>query len=461
MSKVDLSSLHFEKAPKINGNVPGPKSEEILSKQSLYEGNAVSYSRGIPVAFSKAKGATLQDVDGNVYIDFFGGAAVVGAGHSNPIILDAIRQQEDQMIHSLDLATDVREKLAEKLVSLAPGKLKNNSKVLFGGPTGSDAVEAAVKLAKYTTKAHTMISFDGGYHGMTGVALALTADTSFRNAYMPMGQPVQFMPFSYCYRCPLDLEYPDCKVRCASYLGHTLNDPGSGITDVAGIIVEPVQGEGGSLVPRDEFLIEINRIANERSIPFIADEIQCGMGRTGKLFASEYANINPDIVTVSKALGGGIGFPLSGIIYRKDYDTWPPGSHIGTFRGFLPAMAGGIAYLDFLRDNDIMQHVTTLGDHILKRLEDLERRNNNVGDARGKGLMLGFELIHDKKSRKPFPELAKALRTEGVKKGVIIEIGGHYNNVARILPPLVLTRELADRGLDALEAALKIAQGQV
>jgi len=453
--KVNLSSLHFEEAPKLVIGVPGPRSKEILKKQRLFESNAVSYSRGIPVAFEEAKGATLKDVDGNVYIDFFGGAAVLGAGHCNPIILDAVKKQEEKLIHTLDLATGVREELAEKLVKLAPGGLKGNAKVLFGGPTGSDAVEAAVKLAKYNTGAHVMISFEGGYHGMSGNALALTADTFFKKKYMPMGQPVHFVPYAYCYRCPFGLEYPDCDLACAKYLDHVLSDPASGICDVAGIIIEPIQGEGGSIVPPDEFLVEIRKITEEHSIPLITDEIQSGMGRTGKLFASEHVGITPDIVTVSKALGGGIGFPISGIIYKKELDVWHPGAHIGTFRGFLPAMAAGIAYLEFLEKNDILEHVIHLGEYMLKRLKELEEENRIVGEARGRGLMLGVELVHDKKTKKPAPELARELRLECVKRGVIIEVGGHYHNVARILPPLVLTKELADRGIDAFEAALK------
>jgi len=458
MRKIDLSSLHFEEAPKLITEIPGPKSKEILKKQSLFEGNAVSYSRGIPVAFEEARGATLKDVDGNVYIDFFGGAAVLGAGHSNPIILEAVKKQEEKLIHSLDLATEVREELAEKLIKIAPGELQNNAKILFGGPTGSDAVEAAVKLAKYNTGAHVMISFEGGYHGMSGTALALTADTFFKKKYMPVGQQVHFAPYAYCYRCPFGLKYPDCDLVCTKYLDHMLSDPSSGICDVAGIILEPVQGEGGSIIPPNDFLVEVRKIAEEHSIPLITDEIQSGMGRTGKLFASEHAGITPDIVTVSKALGGGIGFPLSAIIYKKELDVWHPGAHIGTFRGFLPAMAAGIAYLEFLEKNNILEHVSSLGEYMLKRFKELEEKSRIIGEARGKGFMLGIELVYDKKTKKPAPELAKELRKECVKRGVIIEVGGHYHNVARVLPPLVLTKELADKGIDAFEDALKVVE---
>ncbi len=461
MGKTDLALLQLPDAPKITGKVPGPKSLEILERQRKFEGNIVSYSRDIPVAFVKGSGATLEDVDGNRFIDFFGGAAVVGAGHSNPKILEAVQEQEGRLIHSLDLATETRERLSERLVHLAPGNLKDNAKVVFGGPTGSDAVESAIKLAKVNTGRHVMIAFDGSYHGMTGNALSVTADSGFKAPYMPMGTQVHFMPYSYCYRCPISLKYPKCEIRCAGYLDHVLGDPSSGVLDAAGIIMEPVQGEGGTIVPPDGFTSEIRRIADFHQIPLIIDEVQAGLGRTGKLFASEHSGISPDIMTVSKALGGGIGFPLSGLVYRKDYDKWTPGSHIGTFRGFLPAMAGGLAYLDFVEENNILDHVTELGKRMLMRLQEFEDQSSIVGEARGLGLMLGFELVYDKKTKKPAPELAAKLREEAVKRGVIIEVGGHYHNVARILPPLVLTKELADRGLDIMEESLRAVEGSL
>ncbi len=452
---MKLSSLNYKDAPKIVTTPPGPKSQEVLQRQKSFEGSAVSYPKGIPVAFKDAKGATLRDVDGNIYIDFFGGAGVLGAGHLNPSILSAIRKQEEHLIHTLDLATNVREELSEKLIRSAPGTLMRNAKVIFGGPTGSDAVEAAVKLAKYNSNATTMLSFEGGYHGMTGNALAVTANTFFKKHYMPMGQSVQFLPYAYCYRCPFDLEHPNCDLACAKYIDHVLSDPGSGVCDVAGLIIEPIQGEGGSIVPPDGFLREIRKITEEHSIPLIADEIQAGLGRTGNLFSCEGTGITPDIITMSKALGGGIGFPLSGIMYKKELDIWHPGAHIGTFRGFLPAMAGGIAYLDFLKEKNILQHVTALGDHILKRLKEIEEKCKIIGEVRGRGLMLGIEIVQDKHTKQPAKDMAEEIRLEAAKKGIIIEVGGHYHNVVRLLPPLVLTKELADKGVNVLENALK------
>ncbi len=456
--KIDLKTLHFDNAPKIITDVPGPKSRQILGLQRSYEGSAVTYSRGIPVAIEEAKGATLRDVDGNVYIDFFGGAAVVSAGHSNPYILEAIRKQEARLIHTLDLATSVREELVRRLVSLAPGDLKDNAKVIFGGPTGSDAVEAAVKLVKYYTKRHIMISFEGAYHGMTGTALALTGDTFFKEAYMPLGQPVQFVPYAYCYRCAFGLNYPGCGLACLKYIDHILEDPASGVCDVAGVIVEPIQGEGGSIVPPEEFIKGLREVADKHSVPLIIDEVQSGLGRTGKLFACELYGVTPDVMTMSKALGGGIGFPLSGIMYKKEMDVWRPGAHIGTFRGFLPAMAGGLAYLEFLEENNILEHVSNLGKYMLKRLGEIEDQSRLVGEVRGRGLMLGVELVKDRRSREPAPDLAKELRKECVKRGLIIEIGGHFHNVARFLPPLVLTVDLAEKGLSIFKEALRTVE---
>ena len=454
--KIDFKELHFEGAPNIVSEPPSSRSKELISKQRKYEGNAVSYSRGIPIAFEEGKGATLKDADGNIYIDMFGGAGVLAAGRCNPLILEEVKKQQEKLIHTLDLVSESRENLSELLVKNAPNGLVDKAKVIFGGPTGSDAVEAAVKLAKINTKKSSMISFEGGYHGMTGVALSLTGDTGFKKEdYMPMGQSVQFTPYAYCYRCPFGFEKDNCDLACTKYLENLVTDPGSGITDLTGIIMEPVQGEGGSIVPPDGFLKEVRRIADENSIPLIIDEIQSGLGRTGELFACEKSGITPDIMTFSKAIGGGIGYPLSGILYDEKYDIWEPGSHIGTFRGFLPAMAAGVAYFKFVEQNNLLQHVKDVGNHMLDRLKEMKDESKIIGDVRGRGLIQGVELVKNKETKEPDKDLASDLRKECVKRGVLIEVGGHYHNVARFLPPLVLTKELADKALDKFEESIR------
>jgi diaminobutyrate-2-oxoglutarate transaminase len=451
MVRTNLSDYSFE-APKIKINPPGPKSKELLLKQEILEGKAVSYPKGIPVAFKKGKGATIQDVDGNVFIDFFGGAGVLNVGHCNPDVVQAVIKQVQELTHSLDFPTEIRAELVAEILSTAPGTMKEASKLLFGGPTGSDAVEFSMKLAKYNTKRHGFIAFMGSYHGMTAGALSLTADKPFKEKYLPMISEVHFVPYAYCYRCPFGLEHPGCGIRCASYLEYILDNPNSGIVDPAAIIIEPIQGEGGSIVPPERFIREIRRITDEYSVPLIIDEIQSGVGRTGKMWSCEHSDTDPDIMTISKGIGGGL--PLSGILYKNELDTWKPGSHIGTFRGHLTAMAAGVAALRFMKKYNLIEHASLIGEYILKRLKEEEENIQCIGDSRGLGLMLGIEFVKDKRTKEPWPEITGEIRLESYKKGLIVEKGGNYGNVIRFLPPLVLTKELASNGVDVFLDAI-------
>ena len=453
MVRIELSELSFSDAPRIVAGPPGPKSKILLDKQIKLEGGAVSYPRGTPVAFEEGRGATIRDVDGNIFIDFFGGAGVLNVGHCNPDVVRAIKSQVEKLTHSLDFPTAPRAELVEEIISVMPGDLKDACKVLFGGPTGSDAVESSVKLAKFNTGRQGLIAFFGSYHGMTSGALALTGDKKFKEKYLPLIPEVHFTPYAYCYRCAFGLEYPDCGIRCAAYLEHILNNPNSGVVDPAAVIVEPVQGEGGSIAPPEEFIREVSKITEEYSIPIIMDEIQAGLGRTGKMWSCEHSGSTPDIMTISKGIGGGL--PLSAIAYKSKLDTWKPGAHIGTFRGHVTAMAAGAAALKFTKEQNLPKHTAKLGEHMLKRLKEAEEERRYIGDARGLGLMIGVEFVKDEKTKEPWPEMAKDVRLESYKRGVIVELGGHYYNVIRFLPPLVLTQELADKGVDVFLDAVK------
>ncbi len=456
MVRRDLSTFSFTDAPKIVAGPPGPKSRRLLDKQIKWEGGAVSYPRGAPVAFEEGRGATIKDVDGNIFIDFFGGAGVLNVGHCNPYVVEAVKRQVEKLTHSLDFPTFPRSELVEELIAVAPGSLRNACKVLFGGPTGSDAVEASVKLAKINTGRFALIAFEGSYHGMTGVALSLTADKKFKEKYLPLVPEVHFVPYAYCYRCAFGLEHPECGLRCAAYLEYILENPNSGVVDPAAVIVEPIQGEGGSIVPPPDFIREIRRITEEHSIILITDEIQAGLGRTGRMWSCEHSGTTPDIMTISKGIGGGL--PLSAIMYKSELDVWKPGAHIGTFRGHVTAMAAGAAALRFMREYDLPRHAAELGEYMLKRLKEAEEERRYIGDARGLGLMIGVEFVKDKETKEPWPELAREVRLESFKRGVLVELGGHYGNVIRFLPPLVLTEELADRGLDAFLEAVKAVE---
>lgn len=447
---MDFRQLSLPDAPVIKTVPPGPKSKEFLDFQASSESSAVSYPKGLPMAIESAKGATVVDVDGNVYIDFFGGAGVLNVGHSNPQVIEAALKQISAFTHSLDVPNPARRSLVEILKTLLPGSL---DKLFFGGPTGSDAVEAAMKLAKYNKKRPPMIAFEGSYHGMTSGALSLTSSLGFKEDFLPLLSEVHFVPYAYCYRCAFGRKPETCEVDCAKYLEHVLEDPHSGVGKPSAVIVEAIQGEGGSVIPHDLFIPKVREICDKYDVLLIVDEIQAGFCRTGKMFSFEHTGVIPDIVTMSKALGG-VGFPISGMAFKQELDTWPPGKHIGTFRGNVVAYAAGHAALQFMVANNLAEHASELGQSILSRLKEIEKESGIVGEARGKGLMLGVELVHDKASKKPAPEFARQVRTFCHQNGLLIEIGGHYDNVARFLPPLVITEDLARKGLEIFADAI-------
>jgi diaminobutyrate-2-oxoglutarate transaminase len=448
---MDFSKLSFSDAPLIKITPPGPRSQEFLDYQSEHEGAAVSYPRAMPMAVSRAKGATVEDVDGNIYIDFFGGAGVMNVGHANPDVIDAAAEQLFDLTHSLDFPNPARRALVETLLNLLPEPL---NRLQFGGPTGSDAVEAAMKLAKFNTGRLPMIAFEGAYHGMTAGALSLTSNLGFKEDFLPLVPEVHFVPYAYCYRCAFNKEPATCELDCTQYLEHVIENPHSGVGRPAAIIVEAIQGEGGTIVPPDLFIPKIRDICNKYEIIMIIDEVQAGFCRTGKMFAFEHSGIIPDIVAMSKALGGA-GFPISCIAYREEADIWPPGKHIGTFRGNVIAYAAGNAGLQFMVKNNLAMHSLQAGGLILSMLRELEKDSKIVGQVRGKGLMIGIEFVKDKDRKEPAPDLAKKVRTICHQNGLLIEIGGHYDNVARFLPPLVLTEELAKKGTDIFANAVE------
>lgn len=448
---MDFSKLSFEDAPRIQTTPPGPKSQEFLNYQGSHEGGVVSYPKGMPMAIQRARGATIEDVDGNVYIDFFGGAGVMNVGHSNPAVLDAAVRQLSELSHALDFPNPSRQCLVDALFGLLPKEIR---RVSFGGPTGSDAVESAIKLAKFNTKRIPVIAFEGSYHGMTVGALSVTSGREYREAFLPLLPEIHFVPYAYCYRCPFKTTPDKCGLLCAEYLGHVLEDSHSGVGMPAAVIVEPIQGEGGSIVPPEGFIPRIRQLCDKYEIVMIADEVQAGFCRTGKMFSFEHTGTVPDIITISKALGG-IGLPISGIAYKEKLNTWPAGTHIGTFRGNVAAYAAGSAALAFMVSNNLADHALRLGQTILSSLKFLEQDSRIVGEVRGKGLMLGVELVKDQETKEPAPELASKVRMACHRRGLLIEIGGHYDNVARFLPPLVLTENLARRGIELFVASIE------
>ncbi|HEU0251338.1 MAG TPA: aspartate aminotransferase family protein [Solirubrobacteraceae bacterium] len=450
----NFEELHFHPAPDIKGEVPGPRSRAMLEEQDELESSARSYPRSVPIAIEEGRGATMRDADGNTFIDFFGGAGVLNIGHSHPAALAAAREQEGKLVHALDFPTTPKLRLMRKLRELLPGRLGQSGRFHFGGPTGSDAIESALKLSRAHTGREAVIAFQGSYHGMTKEALSLTSDTSFGG---PVTTPVHFMPYPYCYRCPLGLKPDSCETACAKLLETTLSDPHAGVPTPAAVLIEPVQGEGGTIVPPKGYLSEIRRITHEHDVPLICDEIQTGFGRTGKMFACEHDGVTPDAMTLSKALGG-IGYPLSCVAYDRELDTWTKGAHIGTFRGHQVAMAAGTAAIEFMQEVDLAAHAEALGELTLDLLREAQHTLAAVGDVRGQGLMIGIEMVRDRETKEPWGEMATRVRSECFKRGVVIEVGGHFGNVARFLPPLVITRELMLTGVEIFVESVRAGE---
>ncbi|NLR68045.1 aspartate aminotransferase family protein [Chitinophaga varians] len=434
----------------VSETIPGERSKELLDIQRSLEGSIVSYPREMPMAVKRARGAIVEDVDGNRFIDFFSGAGVLNVGHCNDYVLKYVKRQQEDLIHMLDFPTVNKIELIQKILHQLPAELRSEFKVSFCGPTGSDAVEAAIKLAKHKTGREGVIAFHGSYHGMTSGALSATSLVKLREKLRSNMPNVSFVPYSYCYRCPFKKTADNCQLDCAEYLRYVLENPHSGMAKPAAILLEPIQGEGGTVIPKEGFLEKIVNIARENDIVVIFDEIQCGFFRTGDFWAFRESNVFPDIITMSKGLGG-IGFPISAIIYNKQVESWGAGDHIGTFRGNQVSIAAGNGAFDFVREYNVAEHTREMGAYMLSRLHELLAFSPAVGDIRGKGLFIGVEYVKDKKSKAPDPAIVRTIRKMCFAKGLVFEIGGHYNNVVRFLPPLIVNRELIDNALAIFE----------
>lgn len=423
----------------------------LLERQKRQESNARSYPRRIPLALKRARGIYVEDVEGRTFIDCLAGAGTLALGHNHPVVIDAIRQvlSDELPLHTLDLTTPVKDQFVQDLFAVLPEALAREAKIQFCGPTGTDAVEAALKLVRTATGRSGILSFQGGYHGMSLGALNLMGNHGPKKPLgAVLGNNVQFLPYPYDYRCPFGLGGEQGVQVNLNYLENLLNDPEGGVLLPAAVIVEVVQGEGG-VIPADiAWLQGLRRITEQAGIALIVDEIQSGFARTGKMFAFEHAGIVPDVVVLSKAIGGSL--PLAVVVYREWLDTWAPGAHAGTFRGNQMAMAAGSAVLRYLREHDIAGHATAMGERLVGHLRTLQRDYPQMGDIRGRGLMLGVELVDprgavDKLGHPPaFTALAGRVQAECLKRGLILELGGRHGSVVRFLPPLIISAEQMD-----------------
>lgn len=431
--------------PKIVVSPPGPKARELVRKDEEFI--SPSYGRFYPLVVESGKGCIVKDVDGNEFIDFNSGLVCMGVGHNHPKVVAAIKNQCDRFLHYSNTDFFYREvvDLAEKLAQITPGSPEK--KVYFGN-SGAEAVEAAVKLAKWHSRRQLFIGFTGAFHGRTVGALSFTASKPTQKRYFfPLMPGVTHVPYAYCYRCAFKLTYPDCRYWCVDFIDEQVLQKYVPPEDTAAILFESIQGEGGYVVPPPEYFQRIKKLADKYGLLLIDDEVQSGMGRTGKWFAIEHWGVEPDIVCAAKALASGL--PLGATIAKAKIMDWVPGSHASTFGGNPLSCVAASAVIDVVKEEKLLENATKQGAYILKRLGELKEQSEIVGDVRGKGLMIGMEIVEDKESKKPAPQKVTEIMMRSWKRGInVITCGA---STIRIAPPIIITRDLVDSALDIIE----------
>lgn len=445
--------MNFNGFPRIREAPPGPKSKELMELRNKYVPKSLHHVTPIFIEFGD--GAILKDVDGNIYIDFASGISCLNLGHRNFEILSAIKEQLEKYMHLCFHLTPYESyiKLAEKIALIAPGKF--SKKVLLVN-SGAEAVENAVKVARWFTKKSGIIAFENAFHGRTFMALTLTSSVMpYKYGFGPLMPNVFRFPYAYCYRCPFKLEYPSCGIECIEYIRNALKTSISS-DEIASIIFEPIQGEGGFIVGPKEFIQGLRKICDEYGILLIDDEIQTGMGRTGKMFCIEHSDVVPDLIVMGKSLGGGL--PLAATIGRDDIMDAPQVGGLGsTFGGNPVSCVAGLKAIELIEK--LLPNVPKLGEIVLKRLKEMQEKHKIIGDVRGLGLMFAIELVEDRKTKKPAPEKRNKIITECYKNGLIVIGAGTYKNVIRLLPPLNISEELLNKGLDILDNVIKYGTG--
>jgi 4-aminobutyrate aminotransferase-like enzyme len=443
--------LSFPDAPRIVVPPPGPRSRELLAEQAKLETDAVGYPHYFPIAPRIGQGSTIEDVDGNRFIDWVSGISVLNLGHRHPRVVAALDQQAKEIWHTLELPTEARIRFLRAVMDALPVGLRGHARI-FLTVTGGDAVETAVNLADHAQKRHGTVAFSGAYHGMHGGASNLTSGRRYRlpNAF-PGGSVVR-VPYPDPFRPVLGAD--EGAAGTISYLEHLVSDPHSGVDSVSAVVVEPILGEGGYVVPPDDFLPSLREFCDRHDLLLIVDEIQTGLGRTGKMWAVEHVNVTPDLLCIAKSLGGGL--PLSVVAYRSDLvRELPRGFHLGTFRGNALALAAGAETVKILGEGDLLDRTRHRGARVLERLRSISDRHPPLGDVRGRGFMIGAEFVRSRAGREAWGDRAKAMRAALLARGVLMHTAGAWEQVLRFMSPLVIEDELLERGLMAFEEALE------
>ena len=438
--------------PVIRTELPGPVASGRIRTDSAYV--SPSYTRVYPLVAEKARGLWVEDPDGNVFLDFTAGIAVCSTGHCHPRVVAAIKDQADRLLHmsGTDFYYTPQITLAEKLASVVPG---DGEKKVFFGNSGAEAVEAAFKLARWHTRRELNIAFFGAFHGRTMGALSLTASKSIQKKhYNPMVPGITHIPYAYCYRCAYGLCYPDCGLECIHWIEDTLFRTIMPAEEVAAIFVEPIQGEGGYIVPPPEFHRELRRLADKNGILLVADEVQSGMGRTGKMFAIEHFGVVPDIIAAAKGIASGM--PLGAMIADAGIMDWEAGSHASTFGGNPVSCAAALATIELLEE-ELMSNAAIMGERLMDGLKELQKTIECIGDVRGKGLMVGVELVKNRDTKERAGDWRNSIVQEAFKKGLLLL--GCGENTIRLCPALTASAEEIDVCLSIFgEVVRKVAR---
>ena len=434
--------------PLIKTDLPGPEAARLIQIDETYV--SPSYTRIYPLVVKNAQGLWVTDVDDNSFLDFTAGIAVCATGHCHPVVVQAIKDQADRLLHmsGTDFYYEPQIVLARKLAHLAPGEGTN--RVYFGN-SGAEAVEAAFKLARYHTRRELNIAFFGAFHGRTMGALSLTASKTIQKRhYYPVVPGITHIPYAYCYRCPYNLTYPQCGLECVHWVEETLFRTTMPQEEVAAIFVEPIQGEGGYIVPPPEFHKELHRIAKKYGILYVVDEVQSGMGRTGKMFAIEHYHVAPDIIALAKGIASGL--PLGATVARAEIMDWEAGSHASTFGGNPVSCQAALATIQLLED-ELMGNAAAQGARMIQKIRELQKVYECMGDVRGIGLMIGVEFVKDRETKERAGDWRNRIVRRAFEKGLLLL--GCGDNTIRFCPALTVTEEEVDVCLGIFEECVR------
>lgn len=426
-----------------------------LERQAQRESSARTYPRRLPIVIRSGDGVRVKDANGREYIDCLAGAGALALGHNHPVVIEAIKRALDEgsPLQTLDLATPLKDHFVEELFTSLPAEFASDYRIQFCGPSGSDAVEAALKLVRTATGKRGVLAFHGAYHGMTLGALSVSGDAGPRSPVAGLSAETYFLPFPGDQDCPFGLGGPAGAAMSARYIERLLADHKSGASSIAGMILEPVQGEGGVNPAPDKWLQDMRALTTRREIPLIFDEVQTGLGRTGRLYAFEHANAAPDVLVLSKAIGGGL--PLALVVYHHSLDTWAPGAHAGTFRGNQLAFASGAAVIRFVRERGFADSAAARGARLRTALEEAVADAGVAATVRGRGLMLGVAITEGSDMRESNSQFARRIQQECLARGLIVELGGRDAAVVRFLPPLIISEREVDAVAASFSGALR------